>query len=276
MKLKRSFLYTLALTLVATSLGLNIATATPAQAAALSSCSYAQTVSHRGYADRGHTENTLRAFYNAEARGSRTLETDVRVTRYGQWVIMHDSTINRTTRSKGSVASLTLKRINNIRTNDGVRGGIPTLQKVLAHLRNSPSVKMHLEIKSLNPSDAALRRLIYNVATVYNVEDRVVITSFGSTVLRRVKAIAPGLETGLISSSAVAPRTAKAYGNTVSIDYRRVSPALVANMHKAGVKVYAWTVDSRAGWGRMVSAGVDGITTDYTPTINSYCRAARG
>lgn len=64
-------------------------------------------IAHRG----DHTqapENTLEALRNAIAEGADYVETDLRTTKDGHIVIMHDSTADRTTDGKGRVADMTL------------------------------------------------------------------------------------------------------------------------------------------------------------------------
>ena len=276
MKLQRTFLHLTTAMVITASCGLiNVAYGTPADAlASLRGCTYAQNISHRGMADRRHTENTIRAFSNAVAHGSRNLETDVQLTRDGQWVYMHDYTINRTTRGRGYVARLSLQQIKRVKTNDGRRGGVPVLQQGLAYLRARPSLTMQIEVKSYTASVASLNKLVRYVKA-YHVQDRVMFTSFGKTVLYRIRTIDPSLNTGFLSSRAVSINTARLYGENVLIAKRSISPSYVEAMHAAGFRVYAWTVDTYADWNRMVRYDVDGITSDRVPVLNSYCRSAR-
>jgi glycerophosphoryl diester phosphodiesterase len=69
---------------------------------------------HRGTSART-PENTLEAFRMAVEAGAGGLELDVHMTRDGEIVVIHDSTVDRTTDGSGAVAEMTL---DNLRTLD--------------------------------------------------------------------------------------------------------------------------------------------------------------
>ena len=94
------------------------------------------TIAHRG-ASALYPENTLRAFIAAAELGADMCEFDVRMTRDGEVVVIHDATVNRTTDGRGRVAAMSAKAIG--RLDAGVRFGaefrgerIPTLAEVAA------------------------------------------------------------------------------------------------------------------------------------------------
>lgn len=68
---------------------------------------------HRG-ASQTHPENTLTAFEEAVDLGAHQIEFDVRRTSDGELVLMHDSTVDRTTNGTGSVSGLTLAQIKSL------------------------------------------------------------------------------------------------------------------------------------------------------------------
>lgn len=103
------------------------------------------TVVHR--ADwRNHPENSLAAIRSAIAMGAEIVEIDVRRTKDGRFVIMHDKTLDRTTTGRGRVADHTLAELRELRLRDG--GGaptdesIPTLEEVLETVRGRAVVNL--------------------------------------------------------------------------------------------------------------------------------------
>lgn len=98
-------------------------------------------IAHRGY----HTqapENTLASFRNAAQAGFKWVEIDVRETKDGEFVILHNSTVDAMTNGSGAVSQLTLRRIKSFRIDSG-KGNprvrtyrIPTLQQALSVCRS--------------------------------------------------------------------------------------------------------------------------------------------
>ena len=78
------------------------------------------TIAHRG-ASAFYPENTLRAFIAADDIGADMCEFDVRMTRDGEVVVIHDATVNRTTDGRGPVAAMSAAAIK--RLDAGVRFG---------------------------------------------------------------------------------------------------------------------------------------------------------
>jgi len=101
-------------------------------------------VAHRGQV-AGFPENTLAAFRQSVALGFSAIEVDLRTTRDGHIVILHDDTVDKTTDGSGAVGSLTLAEVKALDAGRGER--IPTYEEVLAELRGS-GVKLLLDIKT--------------------------------------------------------------------------------------------------------------------------------
>ena len=68
---------------------------------------------HRGASDT-HPENTLAAFREAIRLGAHMIEFDVALTKDDQLVLMHDSTLDRTTNGKGPVSGFTLNELKTV------------------------------------------------------------------------------------------------------------------------------------------------------------------
>ena len=107
---------------------------------------YVLAISHRGdwrYAP----ENSLLAVKRCIDLGMDVVEIDVRLTKDGHLVAMHDLTIDRTTTGKGAVADLTLEEIKQYRLKSacGVRGSrqqVPTLEEIMLLTKNKIMVNL--------------------------------------------------------------------------------------------------------------------------------------
>src|SRR5690349_7670250 len=90
-------------------------------------------VAHRS-AHLVHPENSLAAIRDAIAIGADIIELDVRKTKDGVYVVLHDKTIDRTTASKGAVSSYTydqLKKIPLLQNGQPTSERIPTFESAL-------------------------------------------------------------------------------------------------------------------------------------------------
>lgn len=100
---------------------------------------YVWVASHRGdwiYAP----ENSTTALEHAIFFGSDLIETDVRLTKDGKIIMMHDATVDRTTNGKGNIADLTLAEIKELRLRNNFGGltdlKVPTLEEYIELAKN--------------------------------------------------------------------------------------------------------------------------------------------
>ncbi|MFA6083275.1 glycerophosphodiester phosphodiesterase family protein [Mucilaginibacter sp.] len=97
---------------------------------------------------RNAPENSLKAFEYATAMGVDIIELDLKKTKDGEIIIMHDATIDRTTNGKGKPADYTLDEIRKFGLKNGLgrvtNNHIPTLKEVMIALKNS-NVKINLD-----------------------------------------------------------------------------------------------------------------------------------
>ena len=101
-------------------------------------------VAHRGGIVPGYPENTLTAYRRAISHGVDVIEIDLRGTRDGEVIILHDETLDRTTDGTGKVTDYTLKELKQLDAGGGE--SIPTYEEVL-DLVQGTGVKLLLDIK---------------------------------------------------------------------------------------------------------------------------------
>ena len=219
-------------------------------------------ICHRG--GRAHVaENTLASFDYAIKHGVNTVEFDVRRTKDGKLVIMHNAKVDKTTNGKGYVKDLTLKQIKEL---DAGGEKIPTLQEVLDFLDKKVE-KMLVELKEVGYEDKVLREIKKR-----KLENRAIIVSFHEEALRRVRKLDPKIETGFIYVKYKNPiKTAlELKANYLITLYHFVHTANVEKAHANGLKMIVWTINTREEALKYKRKGVDGIATDKPEILKGF------
>ena len=234
-------------------------------------------IAHRG-ASADAPENTLEAFRVAAEQRCDAFECDVRITRDGIPILMHDPVLDRTTDRTGPVAALTLAELQAVdagaayRAQDGSRPWlgkgvrVPTLREVL---RAFPEMPILMEIKALEAQDAVARLLLEEHAT-----ERCVVASFQPGAMEAFRR--PPFLTAATRRDAVAlywrvrlglrspvPRClcfAMPYRwkNRIEIPF----PRFIAEARRHGRPVHVWTVDDGELARRLWRRGVSGMITN--------------
>lgn len=211
-------------------------------------------VGHRG-ARAYEPENTIRSFMKALEMGVNAIEFDVRRTRDGELVVIHDAEVDRTTNGKGLVSELTLKEIKSLSTEKGEK--IPTLDEALDFL--DQKVKILIELKEVGFEEKVLEAIKRR-----GLEDNVIIISFHEEALRRVRELNNRIEIGLIYVKHKDP-----IGAALSLRaqyllplYRFIHSTLIKRAHEKGLKIIAWTINTPEEAREYAMKGVDGISSD--------------
>lgn len=221
---------------------------------------------HRGASGRS-PENTLLAFRYAFELGADAIECDVQLSADGAPVIIHDSTVDRTTNGSGAVAELSLAELRQLDAGAGEQ--IPELHEVLELCRERQKL-VNLEIKASSLEQARrVAQVVGETLESGGYLDLALVSSFWLAVLPGLKSAHPQMRTATLHSGArwrllnmiTAARAAGA--DAIHPDARLTSRALVENAHAAGLRVHVWTVDQPKRMQRLASWGVDGIMTNY-------------
>jgi glycerophosphoryl diester phosphodiesterase len=242
-------------------------TAGHAQAGAprLPACGALYVVAHRG--DRAYTENTVAAFRSAIRAGADAIETDVRTARDHRLVLMHDSTLGRTTTERGRVHMLTGREIHDVRTEDGQR--VPYVDAALRFLRNHKRITGVLELKTMTrKSMIRLRRKIID----FKVMDQIRISSKRVEDLRRAKRIMPHVRRKRLTWRPVRPRYTARFAHGVIIPLDRLGEPRVERYKRAGLRVTAMASTKRRSRREMAKIGVDALSSNNIPGYVKHCR----
>ncbi|MBN97979.1 MAG: hypothetical protein CME16_01845 [Gemmatimonadetes bacterium] len=235
-------------------------------------------IAHRGASGMGLApENTLAAFERAIQIGVDVLELDVRASRDGEIVVLHDATLDRTTDHRGLVGEQTLADIRRADAGSWFdtryrNERVPTLEEVLDLARHRALVL--IEIKA----NFIVERLLGIIADM-SAESQVIIQSFDPQTVERIKLLNPSVPAFLLvgklptSPSRVRARRLvkqilQVGANALSVWHAMLTPAFFEEMRKRAIGVWAWTVDEEIVMRDLALMGVEGIITNYPDRLN--------
>ena len=217
-------------------------------------------IAHRGGITEGYPENTLAAFRRAINIGATVIEIDIRGTKDGQVVILHDETLDRTTNAKGSVSNYTLEELKEFDAGCGER--IPTYKEVLELVSNT-GVKLLLDIKMSPKLD---KRKVVRLTEKHGAVSDIILGIRNLDDLAQFKALNPDIRTlGFIATPLEIGKF-----TTAGVDIIRLwswwiflYPELVTTVQQLGKPVWANAGNApRQDLKRLIMMGVNGIITN--------------
>ncbi|MFN4235590.1 MAG: glycerophosphodiester phosphodiesterase [Bacteroidia bacterium] len=150
-------------------------------------------VAHRG-ANKVAPENTMSSLLKAYEQGADMVEMDIRQTKDGEFVLMHDARVNRTTNGKGKIKKMTLDEVKKLDagswfSNEFKGEKVPTLREILRVAKGKGLVD--LDIKK-----AHIPSLIKLLEEEGYMHDSVLVTlhSFNKKVIKEVQQLAPKIK----------------------------------------------------------------------------------
>ncbi|GAA2494700.1 glycerophosphodiester phosphodiesterase [Winogradskya humida] len=238
---------------------------------------------HRGGAD-ALPEHTLAAYLRALDDGADGVECDVRLTRDGHLVCVHDRRLNRTSNGTGLVSTKTLAELEELDFGSWHAGAgelppdhlrLLTLDRLLTVLRDyGRPVRLLIETKHPSRYGAEVERRLVEMLRKFDLAEpvagdplHVTVMSFAALALRRIRALAPALPTVYLLeipppgvSRGRLPFGARIAGPGISLVRSR--PTLIRNFQAAGHQTYVWTVNEEPDLDLVLSQGIDGIISD--------------
>ncbi|MFF5253311.1 glycerophosphodiester phosphodiesterase [Streptomyces leeuwenhoekii] len=211
------------------------------------------TIGHRGVMGV-EPENTLRSFVAAEQAGLDVVELDLHLSKDGALVVMHDADVDRTTDGTGPIAGKTLAELRALDAGHGER--VPVFEEVL----EAVSVPLQAEIK-----DVAAARTLAEVMLRRDLAGRVEVISFHPEAIMEVARLVPGVRTALVAQyygPEVVERAVGAGAATLCLDINRITLEIVGLARAAGLRVFAWVVNTQDHLRLVRALGLDGATTD--------------
>lgn len=258
------------------------------------------TIDRRGYhagarprimAHRGSSgispENTMEAFQQAVRDGADILEMDVRMSRDGEIVVIHDESLDRTTNGSGPVLRLPYDCLREFDAGyrfsaDGgrtfpFRGKGIVVPRFADVLEAFPQMPINVEIKDnsrliAQKMSELLRRFGRSdngsvlvaaepaclMNTVRQLSDKVPTGHCRSEVIRFLAST--WLRVPLLCKRALAPALQIPYKK---FGFKIAGPTVFENAHRLGLQVHVWTVNDPSEMSELINLGVDGIFTDF-------------
>lgn len=230
-------------------------------------------IAHRG-SQFNAPENTIPAFETAGQQGFYGIEFDVQKTSDGEYVVLHDRNVARTTDGDGNVDDMTLAEVEALTIDSGtdiaVYPGlkVPTLDQVLKTIRKFNSVPV-IEIKAdtITADDV---QGIMDIVEANGMANKAIFISFNGSIVKEVKRISPGARVWYLCGTPTTAIIDYCVSNDFGLDADTWTNELVAYANEKHVEVAEWTITSNTQYNSSVSNGVEFITTNAI----EYCRDA--
>jgi glycerophosphoryl diester phosphodiesterase len=238
-------------------------------------------VAHRG-ASADRPEHTVAAYERALCEGADGVECDVRLTRDGHLVCVHDRNLNRTSNGRGLVSGKTLAELDALNYGSWHPGypadeelpdlsRLLTLDRLLEALRGyGRPVRLLIETKHPSRYGAEVERKLIETLRRHRLPDdnvQVTVMSFAALALRRIRAQAPVVPTVYLLE--ILPpgvgRGRLPFGARIAgpgVGLVRARPGLVPSIKQAGHQVYVWTVNEPDDLEMVLDHQVDGVISD--------------
>lgn len=209
-------------------------------------------VGHRG-ARAYEIENTIESFKKAIELGVNAIEFDVRKTKDGKLVVIHDDNLKRVFGTEIAINQATLKELKQI-TGDK----IPTLAEALQFIDKKVE-KLLIELKEIG-----CEKDVLEVIKKEKLHDHVIIVSFHEDVLSEVRRLNTKIETGLIYAKHKNPIASALKLNAQYLIplYKLTHTKNIQDAHKNNLKVIVWTINTKQEAKVYMDKGVDGIASD--------------
>ena len=251
-------------------------------------------------------ENTIASFQRGVAEGVDAIELDVCLSLDDEVVVIHDSTVDRTTdwreqnKAPGEVSNLRYAELKELDAgyrfsmDEGAtfpfRGRGAAVPRLIDVLECFPEHLFTVELKQARQ----IQYIPRVVEAVRPFADRVVLASFSQTILNTARKLAPELPTSfsaremryfyLLTRGGLG-RIFRAPGVVIQAplysDYERnrgrrvVDGRFLRAAHRRGLPVSAWVVNELEEMRRLIDEGVDGITTDRPDILNEVLAGAK-
>lgn len=219
-------------------------------------------IGHRG-ARAYQVENTMESFKEGIQLGANAIEMDVRRSKDGRMVIIHDENLKRVFRKDIRVDEATLNELKQLTENK-----IPTLEEALEFIDRKVE-KILVELK-----EVGYERRVLEAIQKEGLSDRVLLASFHESALANVRKADPRIETGLIYSRYKNPLDAalRLKANFLIPSYRFTHARDISNAHHRNLKVIVWTINTKEEAEEYLAKGVDGIASDKPDILTDILR----
>lgn len=217
-------------------------------------------IGHRGAA--GHApENTIASIRKGISLGVDFVELDVRCTRDGRLVVMHDPLVDRTTDGTGLVSEMSWDELQSLDAGDGER--VPCLEEALAAANGHTGAILEAKTRGIGPA-------IHRKVQTSTFSGQAIYASFLHEEILEIRKIDPGARTMALMecvpvSGVALARDANATLVGLSLDCATAD--FIAALQDAGLEVLLYTVNDSRLIQRAIEFGTDGVISDFPERI---------
>lgn len=244
---------------------------------------FPRIIAHRG--DSMHApENTRAAIKMAIDAGAEGVEFDVRLSKDGVPVVVHDETLKRTGGINKHISEFTAAELGKIDVGSWFNKKfpkkankefseecVPTLHNLL-DLLNSFEGRIYVEMKCTPADIVALPKAVCSALRSQKDQERLVVKSFNLGSLPVVRSLLPNLniaalfdatiETLLRSKSSIPLLAREFCANEVSLHHALATPKLCRILNDVGMPITVWTVDKNCWLERASKFGIAAVITN--------------
>ncbi len=232
-------------------------------------------IAHRGLSSQ-YPELTASAFRGALELPIHGVETDVRLTRCGEVVCIHDPVISRVSNGFGRVSAMRLEQL--LELNFGTREApekVLTLNNLLDIMEDHPDKHLYIESKHPMRYSIMLEEEIVKILRYRGLtgDPRIHFISFSLPAIRLMNRLAPEIDRIHLRRSWerwINPtdlRLSNPTGLGLSIERAKLNPDLIG---RKGLPTYLYTVDKEKDWAWALERGVEMLTTNFPDRVAEY------
>jgi glycerophosphoryl diester phosphodiesterase len=235
-------------------------------------------VAHRG-ATGYAPENTIAGFDLAVDMKADYIEIDVQRSKDGELVIIHDTTVDRTTDGTGKVGDLTLQQLQDLDAGswkgESFAGeSIPTFEEILDRYHGKVGILIELKAPELYPG---IEEQVAEALKERNLDqpqnEKIIIQSFNFESMKKTDKLLPKVPVGVLTSNrthttAEALKEFSTYAEWFNPSYGIVTEEVVDQVHAQGMQIGSWTVRSQEAADFLYEMNVDAIITDYPDYVD--------
>ncbi len=228
---------------------------------------------HRGFSGK-YPENTMLAFKKAVEAGADGIELDVQLTKDGELVIIHDEKVDRTTNGAGNVRDFTLAELRKLDASYIYTGKmdvnpVPTFEEYCEWVKDLPIVT-NIELKTGVYPYPGIEAKVWKILQKYNLQDKVIISSFNHYSILQMRKLAPQLQYGLLTESWLV--NPGAYVESVGVEcyhpyYGSLTEETVAEVKSHNIAINTYTVNDVDAVKRLNTLGIDIVIGNFPDMV---------
>ncbi|HSO56699.1 MAG TPA: glycerophosphodiester phosphodiesterase family protein [Paenisporosarcina sp.] len=235
-------------------------------------------IAHRGAAGYA-PENTIAAFDKAIEMKADYIEMDIQRTKDGELVIIHDTSVDRTTDGTGYIKDLTYNQLKDLdagswKGTEFAGEKIPTFDEILDKYHGKIGILLELKAPELYPGiEESIAQELKDRNLDKPQNEKMILQSFNFESMKKMNTLLPNVPIGVLtwSKAHTTPQALEefsAYADYFNPSYGLINEELVNLVHSLGMKIQPWTVRSQESADFLLEMNVDGIITDYPDYVD--------